>query len=59
MVDPSEKMKNLRNKINDAEGYLVVIPEYNRGPSGWINVWTVTIRSIIILINKAIILSKM
>jgi NAD(P)H-dependent FMN reductase len=32
MVDPSEKMKNLRNKINDAEGYLVVTPEYNRGP---------------------------
>jgi hypothetical protein len=25
-------MKNLRNKINDAEGYLVVTPEYNRGP---------------------------
>ena len=34
MVDPSEKMKTLRNKINDAEGYLAVTPEYNRGPSG-------------------------
>ena len=34
MVDPSEKMKSLRNKINDAEGYLAVTPEYNRGPSG-------------------------
>jgi NAD(P)H-dependent FMN reductase len=33
MVDPSEKMKSLRNKINDAEGYLAVTPEYNRGPS--------------------------
>jgi NAD(P)H-dependent FMN reductase len=26
MVDPSEKMKSLRNKINDAEGYLAVTP---------------------------------
>lgn len=34
MVDPSEKMKSLRNKINDAEGYLAVTPEYNSGPSG-------------------------
>lgn len=34
MEDPSEKMKSLRNKINDAEGYLAVTPEYNRGPSG-------------------------
>jgi NAD(P)H-dependent FMN reductase len=34
MVDPSEKMRSLRNKINDAEGYLAVTPEYNRGPSG-------------------------
>jgi NAD(P)H-dependent FMN reductase len=32
MVDPSEKMKTLRNKINDAEGYLAVTPECNRGP---------------------------
>ena len=29
MPDPSEKMKSLRNKINDAEGYLAVTPEYN------------------------------
>jgi NAD(P)H-dependent FMN reductase len=34
MVDPSEKIKTLRNKINNAEGYLAVTPEYNRGPSG-------------------------
>ena len=34
MVDPSEKMKTLRNKISDAEGYLAVTPEYNSGPSG-------------------------
>jgi NAD(P)H-dependent FMN reductase len=34
MMDPSEKMKTLRNKINDAEGYLAVTPEYNNGPSG-------------------------
>ena len=30
MTDPSEKMKSLRNKINDANGYLAVTPEYNR-----------------------------
>lgn len=34
MTDPSEKMKTLRNKINDADGYLAVTPEYNKGPSG-------------------------
>jgi NAD(P)H-dependent FMN reductase len=34
MVDPSEKMKSLRNKINDAEGYLAVTPEYNASTSG-------------------------
>ena len=34
MVEPSEEMKSLRNKINDAEGYLAVTPEYNRGLSG-------------------------
>ena len=33
MADPSEKMKSLRNKINDAEGYLAVTPEYNRSIS--------------------------
>ena len=32
MEDPSEKMKTLRNEINDAEGYLAVTPEYNKGP---------------------------
>src|SRR5919109_4849975 len=33
MTDPSEKMKSLRDKINDAEGYLAVTPEYNRSTS--------------------------
>ena len=33
MTDPSEKMKSLRNKINDVEGYLAVTPEYNRSIS--------------------------
>ena len=33
MIDPSEKMKSLRNKINGAEGYLAVTPEYNRSTS--------------------------
>jgi NAD(P)H-dependent FMN reductase len=33
MTDPSEKMKSLRNKINDAEGYLAVTPEFNRSIS--------------------------
>jgi NAD(P)H-dependent FMN reductase len=33
MVDPSEKMKSFRNKINDAEGYLAVTPEYNHSTS--------------------------
>jgi NAD(P)H-dependent FMN reductase len=34
MTDPSEKMKSLKSKINDAEGYLAVTPEYNVGTSG-------------------------
>jgi NAD(P)H-dependent FMN reductase len=34
MVSPSEQMKTLRNKINDAEGFLAVTPEYNSSPSG-------------------------
>ena len=34
MEEPTEIMKSLRNKINDAEGYLAVTPEYNRAPSG-------------------------
>ena len=29
MAEPSEKMKSLQSKINDAEGYLAVTPEYN------------------------------
>ena len=33
MVDPSEKMKSFGNKINDAEGYLAVTPEYNHSTS--------------------------
>lgn len=33
MVDPSEEMKSLRNKMNDAEGYLAVTPEYNHSTS--------------------------
>jgi NAD(P)H-dependent FMN reductase len=33
ITDPSEKMKSLRDKINDAEGYLAVTPEYNRSTS--------------------------
>ena len=34
MADPSEKMKSLQSKINDAEGYLAITPEYNVGTSG-------------------------
>lgn len=34
MTGPSEKMKSLQSKINDAEGYLAVTPEYNVGTSG-------------------------
>ncbi|HEV2877096.1 MAG TPA: NAD(P)H-dependent oxidoreductase [Nitrososphaeraceae archaeon] len=34
MTDPSEKMKSFQSKINDAEGYLAVTPEYNVGTSG-------------------------
>jgi NAD(P)H-dependent FMN reductase len=33
MIDPSEEMKSFRNKINDAEGYLAVTPEYNHSTS--------------------------
>jgi NAD(P)H-dependent FMN reductase len=33
MMDPSEEMKSFRNKINDAEGYLAVTPEYNHSIS--------------------------
>ena len=34
MTDPSEKMRSLQSKMNDAEGYLAVTPEYNVGTSG-------------------------
>jgi NAD(P)H-dependent FMN reductase len=33
MENPSEKLKGLRNKIKDAEGYLPVTPEYNHSTS--------------------------
>ena len=34
MINPSEKMKSLQSKINDAEAYLAVTPEYNVSTSG-------------------------
>src|SRR3712207_4205763 len=33
MDNPSEKLKDLRNKIKDSEGYLSVTPEYNHSTS--------------------------
>lgn len=33
MSNPSDKMKNLRQKIVDAEGYLAITPEYNHSTS--------------------------
>jgi len=33
MENPSEKMKELRNQIYDAEGYIPVTPEYNHATS--------------------------
>ena len=33
MDNPSEQMKDFRNKINDAEGYLAITPEYNHSTS--------------------------
>jgi NAD(P)H-dependent FMN reductase len=33
MTNPPEKVVDLRNKINDAEGYIPVTPEYNHGTS--------------------------
>jgi NAD(P)H-dependent FMN reductase len=33
MVNPSEKLIDLRNKIKDAEGYLSVTLEYNHSTS--------------------------
>ena len=29
ITEPSEKLKDLQNKINDAEGYMAITPEYN------------------------------
>ena len=33
MVNPSEKLRDLRNKVKDAEGYVSVTPEYNHSTS--------------------------
>ena len=33
MVNPSEKLRDLRDKIKDAEGYLSITPEYNHRTS--------------------------
>lgn len=33
MEDPSEQMKDLRSKINDADGYIAITPEYNHSTS--------------------------
>jgi NAD(P)H-dependent FMN reductase len=33
MIDPSQKLKDLRTKIKDADGYVAVTPEYNRSTS--------------------------
>jgi NAD(P)H-dependent FMN reductase len=33
MVNPSEKLRDLRNKVKEAEGYLSVTPEYNHSTS--------------------------
>jgi NAD(P)H-dependent FMN reductase len=33
MENPSEKLRDLRNKINNAEGYLSITPEYNHSTS--------------------------
>ena len=33
MIDPPQKLKELRTKIKDAEGYMAVTPEYNRSTS--------------------------
>ena len=33
MESPSEKLRDLRDKIKDAEGYLAVTPEYNHSTS--------------------------
>ena len=33
MIYPPQKLKDLRTKIKDAEGYMAVTPEYNRSTS--------------------------
>ncbi len=33
MINPPQKLKDLRTKIKDAEGYVAVTPEYNRSTS--------------------------
>ncbi len=33
MSNPSEKLRDFRNKINDAEGYMPITPEYNHSTS--------------------------
>jgi NAD(P)H-dependent FMN reductase len=33
MTNPTQKITDIRNKINDAEGYVAVTPEYNRSTS--------------------------
>lgn len=33
MIDPPQKLRDLRTKIKDAEGYVAVTPEYNRSTS--------------------------
>jgi len=33
MTNPTQKMTDLRDKINNAEGYIAVTPEYNRSTS--------------------------
>ncbi|MDW3679897.1 MAG: NAD(P)H-dependent oxidoreductase, partial [Nitrososphaeraceae archaeon] len=33
MINPPQKLKDLRTKIKDAEGYMAVTPEYNRSTS--------------------------
>ena len=34
MKNPSDRIKDLRNKINESEGYIAVTPEYNHSTSG-------------------------
>ncbi len=34
MENPSDKIKDLRNKTNESEGHIAVTPEYNHSTSG-------------------------